>query len=110
MLRRLLLSDQRRSGDKREPRKAGDLMPIIVAGLATPGDTLRHHQPRRGQTHEATITADGWIELADGRAFSKPSPALKAQTGSEINGYGKYTHVPSGRLLQELREEVQRRA
>ncbi|MFF6867282.1 hypothetical protein [Streptomyces sp. NPDC012450] len=106
VLRRLLLSDEGSSTGKTAVRKAGDLLPIIEAGLAAPGDKLQHHQPRRQQTHEATITADGWVELPDGRAFPKPSPALKAQTGSEINGWGKYIHVPSGRVLQELREKV----
>lgn len=106
VLRRLLLSGEESSMGKTAVRKAGDLLPIIEAGLAAPGDKLQHHQPRRGQTHEATIAADGWVELPDGRAFPKPSPALKAQTGSEINGWGKYTHVPSGCLLQELREKV----
>ncbi|OMI40272.1 hypothetical protein [Streptomyces sparsogenes] len=106
VLRRLLLSDEDSPTGKTAVRKSGDLLPIIEAGLAAPGDKLQHHQPRRQLTHEATITADGWVELPDGRAFPKPSPALKAQTGSEINGWGKYIHIPSGRVLQELREKV----
>ncbi|WP_329324191.1 hypothetical protein [[Kitasatospora] papulosa] len=106
VLRRLLLRGEESATGKTVIRKAGDLLPMIEAGLAAPGDKLQHHQPRRARTHEATITPDGWVELPDGRAFPKPSPALKAQTGSEINGWGKYTHVPSGRLLQELREDI----
>jgi len=88
-------------------RRPGALMRILERGLAKPGDALRHAQPRRRQTHEATITADGWIELPDGRAFPKPSPALKEQTGTPINGW-EYIHVPSGRTLAELREEADR--
>lgn len=106
VLRRELLKDKKPPVDKRSDRKTGTLMPIIEAGLAAAGDKVRHHQSRLKRTHEATITADGWIEIPDGRAFPQPSPALKAQTGSEINGWGQYTHVPSGRRLQELREEV----
>jgi hypothetical protein len=106
VLRRELLNDKKPSVDKAGGRKTGALMPIIEAGLAAAGDKVRHHQSRLKRTHEATITADGWIEIPGGRAFAQPSPALKTQTGSEINGWGQYTHVPSGRRLQELREEV----
>lgn len=106
VLRRQLLHDKKPSADKAGNRKTGALMPIIEAGLAAAGDKLRHHQSRLQRTHEATITADGWVQIPDGQAFPQPSPALKTQTGSEINGWGQYTHVPSGRRLQELREEV----
>ncbi|MGW7433306.1 restriction system modified-DNA reader domain-containing protein [Streptomyces sp. NPDC054861] len=104
VLRRALLSDEK-SGENVEPERGlGGLMFIIEAGEATPGDQLRHHQPRLHRTHEAKITADGWVELPDGRVFASPSPALKAQTGSDINGWGQYTHVRTGKKLQELRE------
>lgn len=87
-------------------RRTGSLLPLIEAGLVAANDTLQHHQSRLRRTHEATVTADGWVELPDGRAFSRPSPALKAQTGNDINGWGQYIHLPSGRRLQELREEA----
>jgi hypothetical protein len=63
-------------------------------------------QSRLKRTHEGIVTADGWIEIPDGRAFPQPSPALKAQTGIDINGWGQYTPVPSGRRLQDLHAEV----
>ncbi|MFE6713967.1 hypothetical protein [Streptomyces sp. NPDC057695] len=106
VLRRELLGEGKTDSSAGSERGLGGLMFIIEAGLAAPGDQLMHHQPRRRRTHEATITADGWVELPDGRVFAQPSPALKAQTGSDINGWGQYTHVPSGRKLQELREEA----
>jgi hypothetical protein len=87
-------------------RRTGSLMPLIEAGLVTAGDTLQHHQSRLRRTHEAIITADGWIELPDGRSFSRPSPALKAQTGNDINGWGQYIHLRSGLPLQALRERA----
>ncbi|MFD5929458.1 hypothetical protein [Streptomyces sp. NPDC060333] len=102
VLRRLLLKNEG-AGPERRP---GDLMPLLDAGLLLPGDKLTHHQPRRGLTHAAVVTADGWIEIEDGRAFPKPSPALKAQTGTEINGYGKYFHERTGQPLQALREKA----
>ncbi|MFE5711976.1 hypothetical protein ACFQ7J_14305 [Streptomyces sp. NPDC056501] len=106
VLRRELLGDGKSGKSTGPERGLGGLMFVIEAGLAAPGDQLVHHQPRLHRTHEAKITADGWVELPDGRAFAQPSPALKAQTGSDINGWGQYTHVPSGRKLQELREEA----
>ncbi|MEV6012744.1 hypothetical protein AB0M29_38940 [Streptomyces sp. NPDC051976] len=106
VLRRQLLQDSKPTAGTAGSRRTGALMPIIEVGLATADDKLRHHQPRRRRTHEATVTADGWVEIPDGRAFPQPSPALKAQAGSEINGWGQYTHVDSGRRLQELREDA----
>ncbi|MDQ1013143.1 hypothetical protein QFZ82_007628 [Streptomyces sp. V4I23] len=105
VLRRELLG--KKKPDAEQARGPGALMFIIEAGLVAPGDKLQHHQPRRQRTHEATVTADGWVEIPDGRTFAQPSPALKAQTGSDINGWGQYVHLPSGRRLQELREEGQ---
>ncbi|MEU7222656.1 hypothetical protein [Streptomyces chrestomyceticus] len=107
VLRRLLLRDAGLPAKSAEDRRPGDLMPFITAGLLEAGDKLIHVQPRRGLTHEATVTADGWLEIEDGRAFSKPSPALKAQTGVDINGYGKYVLKKNPEVrLQDLREQL----
>ena len=106
VLRRELLNSKKPPADKAGGRRTGALMPIIEAGLAAAGDTVRHHQSRLKRTHEGIVTADGWIEIPDGRAFPQPSPALKAQTGIDINGWGQYTPVPSGRRLQDLHAEV----
>ncbi|WP_149825247.1 hypothetical protein [Streptomyces tailanensis] len=109
VLRRVLLKNgagHSSTGQASGTRRTGSLLPLIEAGLVAAGDKVRHHQSRLKRTHEATITADGWLELPDGQAFPQPSPALRAQTGNEINGWGQYTHVPSGRRLQELREEA----
>lgn len=106
VLRRELLNGEENPADKAADRRAGVLMPLIEAELVAAGDKVQHHQSRLKRTHEAIITADGWIEIPGGQAFPQPSPALKAQTGIEINGWGQYTHIRSGRRLQELREEV----
>ncbi|GAA1038396.1 restriction system modified-DNA reader domain-containing protein [Streptomyces murinus] len=107
VLRRLLLQDADRLAEGPGDRRPGDLMPFITAGLLKAGDKLIHVQPRRGLTHEATVTADGWLEIEDGRTFSKPSPALKAQTGVDINGYGKYVLKTNPEVrLQDLREQL----
>ncbi|OKJ03893.1 hypothetical protein AMK18_01505 [Streptomyces sp. CB01249] len=107
VLRRLLLADPAQRPATTPGRRPGDLMPFIKAGLLKPGDKLVHVQPRRGLTHEATVTPDGWIEIEDGREFSKPSPALKAQTGVDINGYGKYVLKDDNEVrLQDLRDRL----
>ncbi|MFF8608431.1 hypothetical protein ACF06X_21105 [Streptomyces sp. NPDC015346] len=107
VLRRLLLKDTALPRESSGERRPGDLMPFITAGLLEAGDKLIHVQPRRGLTHEATLTADGWLRIEDGREFSKPSPALKAQTGVDINGYGKYVLKKNPEVrLQDLREQL----
>jgi hypothetical protein len=106
VLRRELLGSTRPSASASRGRREGSLTPLIDAGLVSAGDTLEHRQSRLNRTHTAVITADGWIEIPDGSAFPQPSPALKAQTGTSINGWGQYTHVRTGRRLQELREEA----
>lgn len=82
---------------------AGDLMPLIDTGRLKVGDRLVHHQPRKRRTFTAEVTPDGYIQLADGRKFAAPSPALKACVGSEINGWYQWTVKRTGRPLQDLR-------
>ncbi|MGA4851329.1 hypothetical protein ACOBQB_35680 [Streptomyces sp. G5(2025)] len=107
VLRRLLLESSGHPSATTAERRPGDLLPFINAGLLKAGDKLIHVQPRRGLTHEATVTPDGWLQIEDGRAFSKPSPALKAQTGVDINGYGKYVLKTDPDVrLQDLREQL----
>jgi hypothetical protein len=83
-------------------------MPFIEAGLLAAGDELVHEQPRKGLVHRARVTGDGWLAV-DGRAFRRVSPALKSCVGHEINGWGQWTHVRSGRRMQKLREELRQR-
>lgn len=106
VLRRELLGPKAAPAQGGGVRRPGRLMPLIEAGLVAPGDTLRHHQPRLQRTYEATITADGWVRIPDGREFAQPSPALKAQTHNEVNAWRLYLHAPSGRPLKELRDEA----
>ncbi|MGW3437952.1 restriction system modified-DNA reader domain-containing protein [Streptomyces bacillaris] len=111
VLRRLLLNGSDLPQSTVATRRPGDLMTLINAGLLKAGDRLVHVQPRRGLTHEATVTEDGWLEIEDGRAFPKPSPALKAQTGVDINGYGKYVLKDDPEVrLQDLREQIRKGA
>ena len=82
---------------------AGDILPLIRAGLVIPGDVLRHEQRRKGLTYTGSVTADGRIETSAG-VFAAPSPALRALVGYQINGWAHWTHSPTAKTLAELRE------
>jgi hypothetical protein len=101
VLRCLLLGQAPRTDN----RRAGDLKPLIDAGLLEAGDVLTHVQPRRGIEHHASVTEDGYLRTADGQEFARPSPALKAQVGHETNGWTQWTHQRTGQRLQELRAQ-----
>ncbi|MFJ2781575.1 hypothetical protein [Kitasatospora sp. NPDC087315] len=110
VLRRLLLGEAESvaSGGVAERRGTGALMPFVERGWLAPGARLHHTKKRSGTTYEATVTADGWIQIEDGQVFSLPSPALKAQVGSEINGWGQYIISETGEPLQTLRSRLER--
>lgn len=111
VLRRLLLGDLRwlpvraaalaRTG-------VGDLMPFLTAGLIATGDELRYDQPRKQLVHRGTVTASGCV-IAGDQIFRKLSPALSALVGHEASGWSHWRHTPSGRRLQDLRDELRRR-
>ncbi|MFJ6772105.1 hypothetical protein ACIQOV_14260 [Kitasatospora sp. NPDC091257] len=109
VLRRLLLggSTVQGEGNKEQSRDAGALMPFIERGWINPGELLHHVKKRTGHTFHASVTPDGWIRIRDGREFPLPSPALKAQVGTEINGWG-YMVLRLGQPLQNLRERLLR--
>ncbi|MEU6970803.1 hypothetical protein AB0A71_24290 [Kitasatospora aureofaciens] len=113
VLRRLLLDEAEpvAGGEVADRRGTGALMPFVERGWLVPGARLHHTKKRSGTTYEATVTADGWIQIEDGRLFALPSPALKAQVGTEINGWGQYlVGEPGepGEPLQELRNRLKR--
>jgi hypothetical protein len=99
VLRRLLLGRQ----PERSPGKPGDLMPLLQEGRLQAGDALVHHQPRKGRTFTAVVTADGHIQLDNGDKFAAPSPALSACVGSQINGWDRWTVKRTGKPLQDHR-------
>lgn len=111
VLRRLLFDGTSTSVTPPKPRSSapGDLALLLKHGLLLAGDELNHRQPRKGLVHTAIVREDGWIVLPSGEAFAKPSPALKACVGNEINGWGNWYVTRTGQPLQELREQVARR-
>lgn len=100
VLRRLLLG-----GPTLPPRggRSGELLPLIEAGRLLAGDQLVHHQPRKGKTHRAIVTAEGALELANGSIHLKPSPALKECVGNQINGWDGWRVERTGETLSEIR-------
>jgi hypothetical protein len=99
VLRRLLLGE----APEPTPGKPGDLMPLLQDGRLQAGDKLIHNQPRKRRTFTAVVTADGYIQLENGQRFAAPSPALRACTGSQINGWGQWIVERTGKPLQDLR-------
>ncbi|MEE2038965.1 DUF262 domain-containing protein [Nocardiopsis sp. CT-R113] len=87
--------------------KAGDwveLKHLIEAGLLAPGDKLvATHRDFKGR--EATLTADGAIELA-GKRYTTPSAAGYALRKKATNGW-YFWSVADGRRLREVRTEFQ---
>lgn len=86
-------------------RKPGVLHPAIGNGSLRPGDVLICSQPRRKRTFRAAVTADGWIAVIDPPHgdFARPSPALRACTGGQINGWFNWIVERTGRPLQDYR-------
>ncbi|GAA3562493.1 hypothetical protein GCM10022197_17650 [Microlunatus spumicola] len=85
--------------------RQGALYGLIHAGLVEAGDELTCHRTRSGETYRATITEDGAIKTDLG-VFTKPSPALKAFVGSEIDGWANWMHVPTRERLRDLRAQA----
>src|SRR6266567_2949831 len=79
------------------PGEEGDLKPLISSGALLPDDKLVHHQPRKGRTFHATVTAEGLIETTSGRRYKSPSPALKEYVGHDINGWGNWIVERTGK-------------
>ncbi|MFI6988796.1 restriction system modified-DNA reader domain-containing protein [Nonomuraea wenchangensis] len=99
VLRRLLL----------EPithEQEGALKPLLDAGLLQPQNELVWRRPRLNKVHYATVLADGRLRLEDGEIFLKPSPACKALSGQETDGWAAWRRASDLRSLKELRNEL----
>jgi hypothetical protein len=86
-------------------RKPGALRPALGKGILRSGDVLVCSQPRRKRTFRAVVTSDGWIALTDPPhdEFDRPSPALRACTGGQINGWANWIVQRTGKPLQDYR-------
>jgi hypothetical protein len=107
VLRRMLFGERSptKAGAVSPARRPGGLMKLINAGLINPGDKLIHHQKRKGETHEATVEADGWLTTKLG-PYSAPSPALGALVGTSISGPDFWIHEPTGKTINQLKAQL----
>lgn len=64
---------------ERRTNAPGELAPLLKAGLLKVGEELVWK--RRQSMHRAVVTADGWLELEDGRPFETPSGAAERSQG-----------------------------
>jgi hypothetical protein len=79
---------------------------LIEADYLKPDTRVVFAQPRIGKMHEATIRADGKIELADGRAFNSLSRAAGVAAGGSFDGWHAWKLAESGIFLDALRQEL----
>ena len=91
-------------GNSAVQRSLGELAPLLAAGLLRAGAELVWK--RRVVTHRANVTADGWLELEDGRVFASPSGAGRALSGYEVNGWRNWRRSSDGVGLSALRDRL----
>ncbi|WP_170990790.1 DUF4357 domain-containing protein [Herbidospora galbida] len=85
----------------------GPLAGLLTSGLLEPGTRLRLVQTRANRSANATVLANGSITVeGKSRAYSSPSKAASAVTGTPANGWVLW-RVPDGRTLDELRDELE---
>ncbi|MGW7095969.1 restriction system modified-DNA reader domain-containing protein [Streptomyces sp. NPDC054874] len=79
---------------------------LVAVGLLKAGTRLAFPRRRSGEVHLAEVTADGRIELSDGRRFKSPSTAAAAATGrGPYDGWTAW-ELENGALLDILRQEL----
>ncbi|NEB39919.1 CBS domain-containing protein [Streptomyces sp. SID14515] len=79
---------------------------LVAAGLLKAGAQLAFRRRRSGEVHIAHVTADGRIELRDGRRFKSPSTAAAAATGrGPYDGWTAW-ELEDGTLLDVPRQEL----
>ncbi|MFI7491510.1 hypothetical protein ACIBXA_24335 [Micromonospora echinaurantiaca] len=88
----------------RTGRAPGELAPLVQAGLLQAGENLVWK--RRQSTHRAVVTADGWLELEDGRSFETPSGAARTLSGYEVNGWRNWGRARDAVRLSSLRDQL----
>lgn len=80
---------------------------LVRAGLIQADERIEWRRVRQQVTHWARVDSDGAIVLGDGQRFGDPSPAARALSGGEVNGWKAWT-VPrlDGASLAALRDQL----
>lgn len=80
---------------------------LVDNGLLPAGTTLRFDRPRVGESHRATVTPDGHLELQDGLVVRSPSRAAAvAVNGGAFDGWFAWVVADTGDALDSLRAEL----
>lgn len=78
---------------------------LLHAGLLGTGDELVYRRPGLGVHRTGQVTAQGMLQLDDGRMFTTPSAATTALGSPHQNGWAFWSRARDGRTLLELRNE-----
>ncbi|MFC0862869.1 hypothetical protein ACFHYQ_11255 [Sphaerimonospora cavernae] len=89
-----------------ENKREGVLRHLIAKGLLRAGERLEWRRPRLGQVHFATVLPGGCLRLDNGQVFEKPSPACKAISGQDTDGWAAWHRASDRRSLKALRESL----
>ncbi|MFB7930853.1 restriction system modified-DNA reader domain-containing protein [Streptomyces sp. NPDC056039] len=95
VLRRLLALDS--TADR-----SGALTPLLDAGKLQPGQLLVWRRRNLGHEYRAHVTAEGNLQLEDGRIYDSPSGACSALTQGSVNGWDAW-RTDGGASLNALR-------
>jgi hypothetical protein len=79
----------------------GTIKKLIDAGLLAPGQTLTWYRRRKADAHQATVTADARLRLADGSVHATASGAAMYLAGHPVKGWHVFT-TASGETLAQL--------
>ena len=81
---------------------AARALAVVASRVETPA-ALVWRSARRGINHEAVLSADGYLTLADGRRFTDPSRAAdEAQRTQDTDGWRVWRLGPGGPSLGEI--------
>lgn len=83
----------------------GSLAPILEAGLLRPEQRLTWERRNLGETHLATVTADGRMMTRNGASHVSPDTCASAVAGYPCKGWRQW-RTEDGKTLQELLEKI----
>lgn len=86
-------------------RRIPKLRPLLDTGLLRVGQPLTWHRPRRGETHIATVTAEGFLADADGRHHGSPDMCAATLAGYPCRGWKNWC-TADGTTLDQLRSRL----
>jgi len=95
VLRRLLALDSTTA-------RPGALAPLLEVGGLRPGQRLIWRRRNLGQEYHAHVTAEGHLQLDDGRVCDSPSGACDVVAHCKVNGWDAW-RTDEGTSLSVLR-------